>query len=202
MAAHERVVLESSNSLNLYVVPGVNAPLTLAGGTLLGAKGQSNQFHLAKTGVKGSVCVCVFVGQCRYLVQHIECSDSLWTTHKWPVSYFLFVFFFSFQSSELFFSWYKVMINLFCPKESTFLIVLFSLCMSQDNRLIGALKQPEAWNEARRGVQSQRYTRIRREKSVEKKERKKDGRRENEETKMTKREPKQRTNMIRKQTNK
>lgn len=201
MAAHERVVLESSNSLNLYVVPGVNAPLTLAGGTLLGAKGQSNQFHLAKTGVKGSVCVCVFVGQCRYLVQHIECRDSLWAIHKWPISYF-FICFLASNPVSCFFSRYKVMINLFCPKESTFPIVLFSLCMSQDNRLIGALKQPEAWNEARRGVQSQRYTRIRREKSVEKKERKKEGRRDNEETKMTKREPKQRTNMILKQTNK
>lgn len=51
--------------------------------------------------------------------------------------------------------------------------------MSQDNRLIGALTQPEARNEARQEAQSQRYARIRRQKRFS--ERKKEGSAVNEE---------------------
>lgn len=97
----------------------------------------------------------------------------------------------------------KVTMNLFfVPKNLLSTLLLFSLRMSQDNRLIGALKQPEAWNEARRGVQSQRYTGIRGGKRVE--GRKNEGSRDNEERrkKTERREVKQRANMIGKQTSK
>lgn len=92
MAASDRFLWGSSSSSSLDFVPGVDAPLTLAGGTLLGTKGQSNQFHLAKTGVKSFLCASVSAAQCRRLVPHVEGSDSFWTTHERFVISFLLAY--------------------------------------------------------------------------------------------------------------
>ena len=137
-----------------------------------GAKGQSNHVHLAKTLVKGSVYVCVSERRC----PRTHTATRYKPLTKRPISCCVSACYLSIRSAVCFLDkrlWWIC----FAPKKSSFPPLLFSLCASQDNRLIGALKQPEAWNEARRGVQSQRYTRIMRERGKEKKK-KVEGRKE------------------------
>lgn len=60
MAAHQRFLQESPNSLRLHVVPEVNAPLTLAGGRFLGSQRPIKSIPPGQDwGQRFCLCVCV-----------------------------------------------------------------------------------------------------------------------------------------------